>query len=42
MENAIEVRQISKSYGNVVALENVDLNVRRGFSHGTPRSQRCR
>ena len=34
MPNAIEVRQISKSYGKVVALENVDLNVRRGSVMG--------
>ena len=34
MENAIEVQQISKSYGKVVALENVDLQVRRGSVMG--------
>ena len=34
MTNAIEVHQISKSYGKVVALENVDLNVRRGSVMG--------
>ena len=34
MDNAIEVQQISKSYGKVVALENVDLQVRRGSVMG--------
>ena len=34
MDNAIDVRQISKSYGKVVALENVDLQVRRGSVMG--------
>ena len=34
MQNAIEVNQISKTYGKVVALENVDLQVRRGSVMG--------
>ena len=34
MEFAIEVHNISKSYGKVVALENVDLKVRRGSVMG--------
>ena len=34
MDNAIEVRQISKSYGKVVALEDIDLQVRRGSVMG--------
>jgi ABC-2 type transport system ATP-binding protein len=33
-ENAIEVQQISKNFGNVVALENIDLKVRRGSVMG--------
>ena len=34
MEYAIEVNQISKFYGKVIALENVDLQVRRGAVMG--------
>ena len=34
MDYAIEVNQISKSYGKVIALENVDLQVRRGSVMG--------
>ena len=34
MDNAIDVRQISKTYGKVVALEDVDLQVRRGSVMG--------
>ena len=34
MDYAIEVNQISKSYGKVIALENVDLQVRRGAVMG--------
>ena len=34
MSNAIEVYQISKAYGKVVALDNVDLTVKRGTVMG--------
>ena len=34
MPNAIEVRQISKNFGDVIALEDVDLDVRQGSVMG--------